>query len=299
MERVLRQNLVIITSFALVMSIFGCDNGRNIQTICKNNPEICADLHKDGWCLAEKTKLIQSRYELIDNVNPTGKQLYQQLTYLEDYSRCIELASGVQHIIHTSRTADRARAFRLSTQNLSQLQDETRERQDPFMSYYQWTRFGDTDALNRLLAQENAGEVTEPFLLAQIATYYSNRNAIKAQQLYLTVFAEIQYADFDPNWLLGLAAAYRQTQALEKTYMLTKANLILTQQKYSEDKMLALIGGNKTLATRLDEYAQNLINALEDGLYSTSPVALWLAPPQTEVTQPAATTVEPEKPNRP
>jgi len=110
----------------------------------------------------------------MDNKNPTGKQLYQQLTYLEDYSRCIELASGVQHIIHTSRTADRARAFRLSTQNLSRLQDETRERQDPFMSYYQWTRFGDTDALNRLLAQENAGEVTEPFLLAQIATYYSN-----------------------------------------------------------------------------------------------------------------------------
>ncbi|KPN76552.1 hypothetical protein AEA42_13065 [Shewanella sp. Sh95] len=295
----MRQNLVIITSFTLAISLFGCDNGRKIETICKNNPEICADLHKDGWCLAEKTKLIQSRYDLKDNKNPTGKQLYQQLTYLEDYSRCIELASGVQHIIHTSRTADRARAFRLSTQNLSQLQDETRERQDPFMSYYQWTRFGDTDALNRLLAQENAGEVTEPFLLAQIATYYSNRNAIKAQQLYLTVFAEIQYADFDPNWLLGLAAAYRQTQALEKTYMLTKANLLLTQQKYSEDKMLALIGGNKTLATRLDEYAQNLINALEDGLYSTSPVALWLAPPQTEITPPAATPVEPEKPNSP
>ena len=81
--------------------------------------------------------------------------------------------------------------------------------------------------------------------------------------------------------------------------MLTKANLLLTQQKYSEDKMLALIGGNKTLATKLDEYAQNLINALENGLYSTSPVALWLAPPRTEVTPPAATPVEPEKPNSP
>ncbi|AAN55380.1 DUF2989 domain-containing protein [Shewanella oneidensis MR-1] len=292
----MRRNLVIITSFALVMSLFGCDNGRNIQTICKNNPEICADLHKDGWCLAEKTKLIQSRFDLIGHNNPTGKQLYQQLTYLEDYSRCIELASGVQHIIHTNRTADRARAFRLSTQNLSQLQDDTRERQDPFMSYYQWTRFGDTQALNRLLAQESAGEVTEPFLLAQIATYYSSRNAIKAQQLYLKVFASIQFDDFDPSWLLGLASTYRQTQQLDKTYMLTKANLLLTQQKYSEDKMLALIGGNKTLAVTLDQYAQNLIDALKDGHYSSSPVAQWLTPQRIEVHAPVATEVVIEKP---
>ncbi|PIW60633.1 DUF2989 domain-containing protein [Shewanella sp. CG12_big_fil_rev_8_21_14_0_65_47_15] len=277
----MRQNLVIITSFMLGISFFsllGCDNGRNITTICKNNPEICADLHKDGWCMTEKTRLIQNRFDLKDNLNPTGKQLYLQLTYLEDYSRCIELASGVQHIIHTNRTADRARAFRLSTQNLSLLQEQTRERQDPFMSYYQWTRFGDTAALNRLLAHEDAGEVTDPFLLAQVATYYSNRHATKAQQLYLKVFAEIQYDNFDVNWLLGLASTYRQTQELEKTYMLTKANLLLTQQKYSEDKMLALINGNKTLATELDLKAQALIDALKDGTFSKNPVRQWLDP---------------------
>ena len=60
--------------------------------------------------VCQKTKLIQNRYEL-KHQNPTGKQLYLQLTYLEDYSRCIELASGVQHIIHTNRTADRAKSL--------------------------------------------------------------------------------------------------------------------------------------------------------------------------------------------
>ncbi|MGL5048708.1 MAG: DUF2989 domain-containing protein [Shewanella sp.] len=287
----MRQNLVIITSFTFAMSflgLLGCDNDRNISVICKNNPEICADLHKDNWCLPEKTALIQNRYTLTGNQNLTGKQLYTQLTYLEDYSRCIELASGVQHIIHTNRTADRARAFRLSNQNLTLLQDQTRERQDPFMSYYQWTRFGDTTALNRLLEQENAGEVTDPFLLAQVATYYSNRNAIKAQQLYLNVFAEIQYDDFDVNWLLGLASVYRQQQLLDKVYMLTKANLLLTQQKYSEEKMLALLGGNKTLAAELDLKAQSLIDVLKKGTYSTSPVRKWLEP-QSSVTLPTAT----------
>ncbi|MCL1089453.1 DUF2989 domain-containing protein [Shewanella profunda] len=277
----MRRNLVIITSFTLGMSffgLFGCDNGRNIAIICKNNPEICADLHKDSWCLAEKTQLIRNRYNLKDTTNPTGKQLFLQLTYLEDYSRCIELAAGVQHIIHTSRTADRARAFRLSTENLNLLQEQTRERQDPFMSYYQWTRFADTAALHRLLDQENAGDVSDPFLLAQVATYYSNRNAIKAQQLYLKVFSEIQYDDFDADWLLGLASAFRHEQQFDKTYMLTKANLLLTQQKYSEDKMLALLGNNKILAAKLDKYAQTLIDALKNGNYSTSSVRKWLEP---------------------
>lgn len=294
----MRQNLVIITSFSLGMSflgLFGCDNNRNISTICKNNPEICADLHKDSWCLAEKTQLIRDRYTLKDTSSPTGKQLYLQLTYIEDYSRCIELAAGVQHIIHTNRTADRARAFRLSTENLTQLQDQTRERQDPFMSYYQWTRFGDTTALNRLLEQENASDVTDPFLLAQVATYYSNRNAIKAQQLYLKVLAEIQYDDFDVNWLLGLASTYLQQQAFDKAYMLTKANLLLTQQKYSEEKMLALIGGNKTLATELDLKALAFIDGLKKGYYSTSPVKQWLDP-QAITQAPIATEALPVEP---
>ncbi|MGL5390196.1 MAG: DUF2989 domain-containing protein, partial [Shewanella sp.] len=226
----MRQNLVIITSFTLglcVLGLFGCNNDRNISAICKNNPEICADLHQDSWCLAEKTALIEQRYRLKDTPSPTGKQQYLQLTALENYSRCMELASGVQHIIQTARTADRAQAFRLSTQGLAQLQEQTRSLQDPFMSYYHWTRFGDTTALTRLLAQETAGEVSEPFLLAQIATYYSNQNAIKAQQLYLTVFDSIPYHEFDPNWLLGLAATYQQQQRFAQSYLLTKANLLL------------------------------------------------------------------------
>ncbi len=256
--------------------LFGCDKAQNADVICKNNPEICADLNKDGWCQGEKNNLILQRFEIKDLKHPTGKQVYQQLTYLEDYSKCIEVASGVQQIVHTHRTADRARAYTLSTENLNQLQTESMEYQDPFMSYYQWTRFNDTSALNRLLKQEDAGEVTDPFLLGQIATYYSSRNSLKSQHLYLRVLSEIHYDDFDPSWLLGLAASFKQNQVLDKTYMLTKANILLTQQKYSQDKMLALISGNKSMAKTLDDYAQDLVDTLRRGSYANSDVRAWL-----------------------
>jgi len=288
----LKRNFVKITSFTLglcILGIFGCNNDQNISAICKNNPEICADLHQDSWCLAEKTQLIEQRYHLKDSPSPSDKQLYRQLTSLENYSRCMELAAEVQHILHTARTEERARAFRSSTQQLTLLQEQIRTRQDPFMSYYQWTRFGDTSALTRLLAQEKAGDVSEPFLLAQIATYYNSHDAIKAQQLYLKVFDHIQYDEFDPNWLLGLAATYQQQQQFAQNYMLTKANLVLTQQKYSADKMLALLGGDKKLAAQLDNLAQDLIAVLKNGTYLNSPVRLWLTTPSANGTIPTAT----------
>ncbi len=289
----MKQNLVIITSFGFVMSIFGllgCDNGRDVTSICKNNPEICTDLNQDSWCFSEKNQLILQRFEVKEAASPTDKQLYKLLLGLEDYGRCIELASGVQHIVHTERTADRARAYGLSTEGLKQLQEETRQRPEPYLSYYQWTRYSDTNALNRLLTLEKTGKLTEPYLLGQIATYYSNRNPIKSQQLYLKVLNQVQYQDFDANWLLGMASAYRQTQALDKTYMLTKANLLLTQQKYSEEKLLSLIAGDQTLATQLDEQAKALVMALTNNQYPQSQVRDWLEPkveakpPKTDIT---------------
>lgn len=58
--------------------------------------------------------------------------------------------------------------------------------------------------------------------------------------------------------------------------------------------MLALLGGNKTLATELDLKAQALIDTLKKGTYSMSPVRQWLdpqavaqAPTETEVVPPA------------
>ena len=110
------------------------------------------------------------------------------------------------------------------------------------------------------------------------------------------MLSEIQYDDFDVNWLLGLASTFRHTQQFDKTYMLTKANLLLTQQKYSEDKMLALLSNNKTLAAKLDKYAQTLIDALKNGNYSTSSVRKWLEPaPQILPAETITTEPVPEK----
>ena len=182
-------NFVLITSFTVIgalFGLFGCDNDRNSDLICKNNPELCSDLHKDSWCRFEKGDLIRHRYALKQSSSPTGKQLYQQLVYLENYSKCIELAAGVQHKLNTDRTRDRERA------------------------------------------------------------------------------------KIDPDWFLALASIYRQQQNAEKEYLLTRANLLMSDNHADEEKLLAIINGNKTLATELDKQALELISAVMSKQFAQS-----------------------------
>ncbi|WP_425314079.1 DUF2989 domain-containing protein [Shewanella dokdonensis] len=60
----LTRNFVIITSFSCITLLSGCERLTATAKICKNNPEICADLHKDGWCRAQRTALVSDRLEI-------------------------------------------------------------------------------------------------------------------------------------------------------------------------------------------------------------------------------------------
>ncbi|NMH63928.1 DUF2989 domain-containing protein [Shewanella salipaludis] len=250
--------------------LFGCDYSGNSDAICKNNPEICTDLHHDSWCFYEKGDLIRQRYELKHTPSPTGKQVYRQLTLLEDYNHCIELAAGVKHIIHKERTNDRARAFGLSSQSLARLQESIQNSQDPYLAYYRWSRFNDQAALNLLLTAQAESKITDPQLLAPMAAYYLKSDPAKAKALYLEIFSIASPSEFDPDWLLGLASLYRQQQDLEKTYLLSKANVLMSKQKVSQPQMLALLNGNKELAQMLDQEAQQLVDSIGSGDFKHS-----------------------------
>lgn len=275
----MRVNFVIITpllSLLAVFGLFGCDNAVNTVTICKNNPELCDDLHRDSWCRYEKADLIQKRYVLKNTPSPSGKQIYQQLINLENYSKCIELAAGVQHILHPERTNDRVRAFGVSAQNLAELRDSTKNSTDIYLSFYHWVRFGDQQAQARVIKMERAGEVTDPLILAHLAAFYQKSDLNKAKSLYLSLLDVATKNEFDPNWLLGLASIYHQESNLEKTYLFSKANVLMTSNTASAEKMSALVNGDAKLEAFLTEQAETLVNHLNDGDYASSEIRLQL-----------------------
>ncbi|MBT1445923.1 DUF2989 domain-containing protein [Shewanella sp. JM162201] len=255
-----------IGSFAL----FGCDNDRNTDAICKNNPEICEDLHRDSWCLYEKGNLIRQRYLLKTTPTPSGKMLYDQLRHLEVYSKCIELAAGVQHKVNVHRTNDRLRAYGYSVQNLEELQQATKGSTDPYLAYYHWARLNDSAALNVLLETEARGELQDPELLSKLAIYYLKTDARKAIWLYLDVLAKTDSEHIDPDWLLGLANAARSLNDLESVYLFSRANVLMTDQKVDEAQMQALLSQNKALVSSLDEEAKALARTIKSGDFGGS-----------------------------
>jgi hypothetical protein len=279
MEPLLSRNFVMFTSFLVFIAffgLFGCEPSSNTEAICNKNPELCSDLHKDSWCRFEKGDLIRGRYKLKQTKEPRGEQLFDQLLYLEDYNKCIELAAGVQHILHPERSNDRARAFGLSSQTLMQLQETTRHSQDPHLAYYHWSRFNDVESGKVLFAAERNGLIKDIRLKAQLAAHFLRENPLKSKRLYAQALDGSDKDTFDPDWLLALATIYQQEQRPEMHYLLSKTNIIFTQANFAEKEMLAMLQGNRLLQDKLDKEAKDLADVLKSGKYAESKLRIVL-----------------------
>ncbi|WP_338057173.1 DUF2989 domain-containing protein [Shewanella piezotolerans] len=278
-EPILSRKFVMFTSLLGITAffgLFGCEPTSNTQKICNKNPELCSDLHKDSWCRFEKGDLIRNRYQLKMTEAPKGEQIFDQLLYLEDYNKCIELAAGVQHILHPERTNDRARAFGLSSQTLAQLQETTKNSQDPHLAYYHWSRFNDIEAGKVLFDAEKNGLIKDIRLKAQLAAHYLKIDPNKSKQLYAATLSGADKDSFDPDWLLALATIYRNENRPEMHYLLSRTNIIMTDANFVEEQMLAMLQGNKILQEKLDKEAENLANVLESGMYAQSKLKIVL-----------------------
>ncbi|GGI75336.1 hypothetical protein GCM10007978_11250 [Shewanella hanedai] len=256
--------------------LLGCDGAVNNSTICKNNPEVCADLHKDSWCRYEKSDLIKNRLRLKHEQTPSGKELYLHLTYLEKYNKCVELASGVKHILHPERSNDRARAFGLSAQSLAELQASTKDSNDIHLAFYHWTRFNNSAALEKVLRAQKLNLIDDIDILARVASYFQKFNPSKAKTIYLEVLNRSEASNVNPDWLLGLANTYQKTNEFELTYLLSRANILMSDHDVSEKSMSALVNGDNAVQSRLDEQAEALVDALESGNYPSSNIKLIL-----------------------
>ncbi|WP_394131707.1 DUF2989 domain-containing protein [Shewanella maritima] len=277
----MNQNLVIITSIlflTLFLGLFGCENDRNTDLICKNNPELCADLHKDSWCRYEKADLIRHRFALKRTESPTGEQLYQLLEYLETYSACIELAAGVKHILHPERSDDRQRAYAISTQTLQQLRETTKDNPDVYLAYYRWKRFNDNPSQQIVIEHFRQGLIDEPEMLESIGQHFVREEPQTAQKVFVSLLKQTEYQSINPDWLLALATIYRQQQDFEMSYMLTRANLLISSNTANEQKMQSMVFGDKNTIAKLDQQAELLVSVLNDGSFSQSQFAVSLMP---------------------
>ena len=82
--------------FIALLPLAGCyDSAPTVREICQGTPSMCSDLNDDNWCNSERRQLIFSRYDVSQNKTPENQ--YYLMQDLQEYSKCIELASTIEH----------------------------------------------------------------------------------------------------------------------------------------------------------------------------------------------------------
>jgi len=155
---------------ALILLLQGCGDlfEPTIAEICESNSEMCLDLSLDARCLRERAEIIRLRYQHQNDTTDTHK--YPLLLAFETYLVCVDKVQHIEHIRHKGKEATRLKGVLTAQREIQRLSRETRSSLDPYLSYYHWSRHGDTNALNRFERYAASDKVNDPELLISLAS---------------------------------------------------------------------------------------------------------------------------------
>lgn len=170
---------------ALTLSIFvlsACSEAElTLRSVCEKEPGLCTDLNDDSHCNLQRRDLIMQRYD--EKHLPSDKNKYQLLVDFEKYSKCIELAAGIEHIKLKEKTSTRMVGYMTSLKEIKRLSDETVSSDDPHLLYYHWSRNKSDSHLQRFLQAEQEKRLETPELQMALVSYYSKRDKEKSIDL--------------------------------------------------------------------------------------------------------------------
>ena len=237
----------------------------SVASICENHPSMCSDLNPDAWCRAEKAALIRHRFEHQSGMT-SGRQKYERLLHLEHYQACIVKAAQIRHIRHREKEAGRMQGVLTVQDRLKKLKWRTRNENDPYLSYYHWSRFGDETALHRFMAFADNGALNQdPALLVALAAIQVKQDTQQARQT-----------------LYRALSLYPSDEDIDQEIFMTLTTLAIGEQQYGQAYLWALVAHYydarinisqyeamaskyKLAAGKLQDKADDIISALDDG----------------------------------
>jgi hypothetical protein len=161
-----------------LLILAGCEPAQmTVPQVCKENPAICTDLNEDSHCNMQRADVIFDR--LAEAELPSDKNKYKLLISFEKYSKCIELASGIEHIKLKEKTTSRVNGFLTSLREIKRLTEETVSSDNPNLLHYHWSRHQSQSHLERFLLAEKNKQLESPELQVALASYYMKRDVKK------------------------------------------------------------------------------------------------------------------------
>lgn len=258
------KNILLIGS---VIVVAGCVEERpTVREICQGTPAMCNDLNDDNWCNQERRQLIFSRYER--QQHDTTEREYLLMRDLQTYSRCIELASTIEHKKLKQKQSNRIEAFINSQKNIKNLASENANSEHPLWLYWFWANRNDNQALDKLLALEGTPQMQTPELQLALATYYTKHDSQKTFRLLYNALRLYDKGDrINPEIPTTLVSMYLKARNGAEAYVWSRVAWLLGQENLDKNSMKTIVPATQAEYEAWDDRAEAIVDAIEDGQF--------------------------------
>ncbi len=202
----------------LLLSLVACgEKELTVNQVCEEKPGVCSDLNDDSHCKLERRDVIIGRYD--EQKMPSDKNKYKLLIGFEKYSKCIELASGIEHIKLKEKKTTRVNGYLTSLSEIKRLNDETITSDEPTLLHYHWSRNQSESHLEKFLLAEQNKQLESPELQVALASYYMKRNPQKTIDiLHHALSLYPLNAQIDPEIYTALTTIYYKQKKYPLSY---------------------------------------------------------------------------------
>ncbi|HCU64348.1 MAG TPA: DUF2989 domain-containing protein [Rheinheimera sp.] len=251
----------------LLLSLVACgEQELTVNQVCEEKPGICTDLNDDSHCKLERRHVIMGRYD--EQKMPSDKNKYKLLIDFEKYSKCIELASGIEHIKLKEKKTTRVNGYLTSLKEIKRLNDETVSSLDPNLLHYHWTRNQSESHLAKFLQAEQKKELETPELQIALASYYMKRNPQKTIDiLHHALSLYPADAEVDPEIYTALTTIYYKQKKFPQSYHWALLAENAGVQRIEFKNIKAELAQQKIETDSIEDIADSTIESIQTGQF--------------------------------
>lgn len=208
----------LISLIPLTLVLVACGEKEvTLLQLCDSNKQYCDDLWDDSHCKDERRSVIFKR--VAEAKLPSDANKYQLLMEFERYHKCMELASGIEHIKLKEKTTERVKNVLVAQKEIKRLSAETMSSDHPGLAYYHWSREHSDAHLAKFLRAAKAGELTSPDLMFAYGQYWLDRDIDQAIDSMLKALAMYKAGEkIDVDIYTTLTTMYYKKQNFAASY---------------------------------------------------------------------------------
>jgi hypothetical protein len=257
----------LLSSLSLLFLLSACgEKELNITQVCQEKPGLCTDLVEDGHCRVERSETILARFG--EQKLPSDANKYRLLLDFEKYSKCMELAKGIEHIKLKEKTTARVNSYMVSLNEIKRLTDETVTSDYPGLLYYHWSRHQSRPHLEKFEQAAQAGQLNTPDLKFALARYYIERDKSLAITTMLDALKLYKAGDVvDTDIYTSLTTLYFKQNKLPESYHWALVAQEAGVERIEFDMILKSAKDNALDKDKIETLADETVAGLEVGQF--------------------------------